>query len=215
MKHLQLEFTSTGRAVHPIDQSIVDLDGVSRESIVHLNARPEDLTILYELRGDAERLEAALAAHDTVIEYELVTGDSDEFSAYIQVAAAESESALLSMAHHHALIIDTPIDTTPTGLAVTLIGTHENLHQALTTLADDITATVMNAGPYAPSGTGQLSDLTERQLEVFQTAVAEGYYDVPRQATQQDIASELGCAPSTIDEHLRKAEARVVTGIVG
>ena len=49
---------------------------------------------------------------------------------------------------------------------------------------------------------------------MFETAVEEGYYDVPRQATHKDIADNLGCAPSTVDEHLRKAESRVVTGLI-
>ena len=52
--------------------------------------------------------------------------------------------------------------------------------------------------------------LTDRQREVAETAVELGYYDIPRSASQEDIAAELDCAPSTIAEHLRKAEARIL-----
>ncbi|MXR22550.1 helix-turn-helix domain-containing protein [Halobacterium bonnevillei] len=38
-------------------------------------------------------------------------------------------------------------------------------------------------------------------------AVDAGYYDVPRTASQDDVAAQLDCAPSTVAEHLRKAEA--------
>ena len=60
-----------------------------------------------------------------------------------------------------------------------------------------------------------LSALTDRQLEVFRTAVESGYYEIPRRATHKEIADSLGCAPSTIDEHLRKAESRVLQSLVG
>ena len=45
-------------------------------------------------------------------------------------------------------------------------------------------------------------------------AVEHGYYEIPRRATHEDIADELGCAPSTVDEHLRKAESRILTSLV-
>jgi predicted DNA binding protein len=42
-------------------------------------------------------------------------------------------------------------------------------------------------------------------------AFEAGYYDVPREASRDDVARCLGCAPSTASEHLRKAERRVVS----
>lgn len=52
--------------------------------------------------------------------------------------------------------------------------------------------------------------LSERQREVFFTAVNEGYYDVPKQAELKDIAQALDISVSTVQEHLRKAEAAVM-----
>jgi predicted DNA binding protein len=57
--------------------------------------------------------------------------------------------------------------------------------------------------------------LTDRQLTVLETAVAIGYYDVPRSGNLEAIATELGCAPSTAGELLRKAERAVLTEFVG
>ncbi|MCG1004778.1 helix-turn-helix domain-containing protein [Halobacterium noricense] len=63
----------------------------------------------------------------------------------------------------------------------------------------------------APLGSGQLgrvvrNELTRDQLNVLQTAHELGYFETPRQASADDIATELGIAQSTLSERLRLAE---------
>jgi predicted DNA binding protein len=57
--------------------------------------------------------------------------------------------------------------------------------------------------------------LTERQREALTAAVTHGYYDIPREADHEDVAAAMDCAPSTASEHLRKAEAMVMTSLFG
>ena len=57
--------------------------------------------------------------------------------------------------------------------------------------------------------TRPLDNLTDRQREVLQTAYDMGYYDVPRDAATDNIASELDLDPSTVAEHLQRAERNV------
>lgn len=52
--------------------------------------------------------------------------------------------------------------------------------------------------------------LTDRQREVIRTAHSLGYYDVPRAASTEDVAEELGLDPSTVAEHLQRAERNLV-----
>jgi predicted DNA binding protein len=54
------------------------------------------------------------------------------------------------------------------------------------------------------------SALTARQLEVLQRAVERGYYDTPRGVTTAELAAAFGVGPSTLKEHLRKAERTVL-----
>lgn len=56
------------------------------------------------------------------------------------------------------------------------------------------------------------TSLTERQLVVLQRAIAEGYYDSPRRTSTEALASTFGVTRSTLEEHLRKAERRVLEG---
>lgn len=64
----------------------------------------------------------------------------------------------------------------------------------------DITTTVGNLA----------GDLTQRQLAVLQAAVRAGYYASPRRASAEQLAAQLGVSTSTLTEHLRKAEGRLL-----
>jgi len=52
--------------------------------------------------------------------------------------------------------------------------------------------------------------LTDKQLTVLETASELGYYDWPREATAEEVAAELGIASSTLHQHLRAAEGKLV-----
>ncbi|GAA0256283.1 helix-turn-helix domain-containing protein [Haladaptatus pallidirubidus] len=49
------------------------------------------------------------------------------------------------------------------------------------------------------------SNLTDRQFEVLTLAVEQEYFAIPRQATLDDLASELDLQKSTVGEHLRRS----------
>ncbi len=55
-----------------------------------------------------------------------------------------------------------------------------------------------------------LDRLTSRQREVLRTAFEDGYYDVPRGAGTEDIAAALELDPSTVAEHLQRAERNLL-----
>lgn len=59
-----------------------------------------------------------------------------------------------------------------------------------------------------------LSKLTAKQKQVLLTAFALGYYDVPRRVSSEDLSRHLKADKSTIVEHLRKAERRLIDGII-
>ena len=64
-----------------------------------------------------------------------------------------------------------------------------------------------------------LADLTERltprQLQALTLAIEEGYYQSPRRTSTQAMAERVGVSRSTFEEHLRKAEQRVLERVAG
>jgi hypothetical protein len=59
-----------------------------------------------------------------------------------------------------------------------------------------------------------LNQLTQKQREVLLAAYKSGYYDIPRKITSEQLANKLGLVNSTVVEHLRKAEQRLLMHIL-
>ncbi len=58
-----------------------------------------------------------------------------------------------------------------------------------------------------------LGTLTKKQLEAFIAAMQMGYYGMPKGATMDEIASKQGMKRSTYEEHLRKAELKILQAV--
>jgi predicted DNA binding protein len=75
-------------------------------------------------------------------------------------------------------------------------------------------APLTNARTVGRSGPTAESLLTDRQREAVEAANDLGYYEIPREASQEDVAERIGCAASTAAEHLRKAETKLLRSIL-
>ncbi|QIB74708.1 transcriptional regulator [Halogeometricum borinquense] len=67
---------------------------------------------------------------------------------------------------------------------------------------------VSEDAPLSPSSL--LPDLSPRQYDVLQLAVEDGYYEIPRGTTTEAIADRLGVSRRTAEEHLRRAENKLI-----
>ncbi len=217
MRYFDFTLTPDDGAIHPVDKAVAADTGVDREALMHVNALGDGTGVmLYRLRGDPDSVVETVEAHESVIAHDLLDVQDDAFHIYLHVYPGEPAGSLMALAQKYALMIDTPLEFTDRGgLRTTVVGTHEMLRQAIDEVPDDVQIDVEQVGQYSPDRRDMLSMLTDRQLEVFRTAVDLGYYEIPRRATHDDIADTLDCAPSTVDEHLRKAESRVLSTLVG
>ncbi|MFB6164495.1 MAG: helix-turn-helix domain-containing protein [Haloarculaceae archaeon] len=216
MRYFDFTISPEGGAIHPADKLIADHPDVTRDALMHVNALGDGTGILmYRLEGDHESLTEAIDESTAVLAWDVLDVQDDAFHLYLHIPPGQPAGSLMALAQKYALIIDTPLTYTDQGgLRTTIVGTHDMLRQALSETPDGIRFAVEQAGQYSPNREDILSILTERQLEVFQTAIEEGYYEIPREATHEDISNALGCAPSTVDEHLRKAESRVLSALM-
>jgi predicted DNA binding protein len=54
------------------------------------------------------------------------------------------------------------------------------------------------------------SQLTQKQVEAFSLACKNGYYDNPKKTSLEELAYESGISKSTLAEHLRKVESKIL-----
>lgn len=70
------------------------------------------------------------------------------------------------------------------------------------------------ASSLSPSADALFSKLTEKQMDSLVAAFIYGYYDRPRRTDIQSVAKKLGVPRSTFQEHLKKAERKVMSAII-
>lgn len=61
---------------------------------------------------------------------------------------------------------------------------------------------------------GVVPELTGRQSQAIRCAYEHGYYEIPRAVTTDRIAAEMGIERRTAEEHLRRAENKLVTSTI-
>lgn len=95
-------------------------------------------------------------------------------------------------------------------VVLSLVGAQETIAAAIREyesagVSPDLERLGAYEGPAQP-----LDDLTDCQREVLRTAYEQGYFEVPREATTEDVAIELGVDASTVTEHLQRAERNLL-----
>lgn len=200
--------------LHPVDGRFADSPDVSREFVHSVNLLDDGTAvILYELSGDRQRIDDILAQSPEVLDYQL-SQCADGVAVYGHIESAAVTQELLELLDYHQLVIDTPLEYTARGgLRILVIGTHEAIQSAARDAPDGVRLKLEEMGEYTPECERLFCSLTERQQETLLAALEVGYYEVPRQATHQDVAEHLDRSDGTVGEHLRKIEQQVFAAI--
>lgn len=213
MKHVRVRITAHGREgdIHPMYGVMTRASFVERATALQWNDTGSALGILHYVVGDADALEAAMREIPEVVGYDIERIDGQSCYVYVRDATTDSLREMFGPVSSGGLVVVPPIAYEPDGtVAFSMFGPDDELQNAVTDISVPVDVTIEAIGGLARTRAAVGARLTERQREAVKTAVELGYYDIPRTATQRDIAVELDCAPSTAAEHLRKAESRIV-----
>ncbi len=163
------------------------------------------IQIELERRVNEDRLDEL----DYVDQWELVTGSADRSLYIIEFTAPGLAKDIAE--HADELIGTCSPDVTDRGVTMSLIGEQDDIRRVITGYMDaGVSPELRKLGDY--NGQSRpLDTLTDRQREVVETAYEKGYYEVPRQASTDDVAKQLGVDPSTVAEHLQRAERNLLS----
>lgn len=216
MKHVHLELDAGGREreIHSMYDLLANAAFVTRAETTHWNYSDDDLGIMHYIHGDAERFASRLEQIDDVERYDL-TGVSDEtFYAYLLCDLNGPARRVFGALTQGRLVVNHPIEWTENGSSlVSLVGTSDEIQAAIEDIPDPISVTMHQIGGLQQATEAVEGLLSDRQRAAVKTALSLGYYERPRDATLEDIAEQMGCAPSTAAEHVRKSESKVLNAV--
>lgn len=192
-------------------------DGVDSVHVLAVNSALEDgETILITVAGDPDSF-AEQARETTGVESIAMSEDATE-GAHALVTTTPDGTQLSGMLHSigsSEIVLRLPIVYRNGRMHATAVGTSDALQSVHDGGREDFPIQIESVGPFHGYSDDPLTRLSDRQREALETAYEMGYYEQPRQATHEDIADRLDCAPVTASDHLQKAEGKLVSTLLG
>lgn len=188
-----------------------------RETIHYMNLLGDGTAVfLAEYPGEDAAVAERVAGHYEPIQSR-VSQVGENVLAYVHFEPSPAEAASLGALDEHPVAVDMPVYVGDDGrLHVTVVGHPGPMRDALAEVANGFDVVVRKTGEYDPGTTtaSLFAQLTESEQTTLAAARRLGYYEVPRTATHEDVAEELGVSRSTVGEHLRRAESKLVSKII-
>jgi predicted DNA binding protein len=188
---------------------------VDRATNMHWNYTGEEFGVMHYVEGDIEAFERRIEAVETVTAYELTPAGEDAFYAYVRDATNESLRATFEVIFRDPVVVVPPVEFTESGrVTFSVFGPSGDVQAAVDGLDDSLGVTVTAVTGLEGTPGVVESPLSDRQRDAVETALELGYYEIPREASHEDVAAAVDCAPSTAAEHLRKAEAKLLRSML-
>ncbi|PCR89765.1 helix-turn-helix domain-containing protein [Natrinema ejinorense] len=162
---------------------------------------------------DRSELEAALDADSTVEEYRQLLETTEDGQLFYRLQYSEAVSSVCSCVYRHGgTVLDAQISDGRWTLRL-LFPHREGLSDAVAAIEDH--GVRIDVKRMVEAGKGEdletTAALTEPQQEAIAEAYRQGYYDVPREISLEELANELDISHQALSERLRRAN-RVLAG---
>ncbi|SEQ38084.1 helix-turn-helix domain-containing protein [Natrinema salaciae] len=187
---------------------------LERARIVNWNVSTPPTAFLFRLEGEYERFERVLDESEMVSAYELLPITDRSCYCFFEGTVSPAARSLFENFTRGSLMTVPPIECNEDGSTTyTIVGTEADIQAAVDGVPDAVGVTVEAVGGKRVAPDSVVGRLSPRQRDAVETALELGYYDVPRDATSEDVADELDCATATAAEHLQKAESAVMASL--
>jgi predicted DNA binding protein len=215
MREFNIVLQSEDGAYNPFDEAIIDHPDLSRDGATHFDLMPDGTTVLlYDIVGDADTVRRVLDEVPSALSYDVFSVDEDSVRAHVHFEEDTLVTALIHLKNEYDLIINPPLEIDEDGgLHMSVAGDPENIREAAMMRPDNVDIMLEESEEGDVDMVDVTTLLTDRQQEVLEVALEKGYYEIPRRATNEDIAAEMDCSTSTVGEHLRKIESRIISEV--
>lgn len=115
--------------------------------------------------------------------------------------------------HHETDISEGDIGVTDEGMDLRIVGSQDDISDRVAEYEQSGSEVLLRSIGDYQGPEGPLDALTARQREVLATAFELGYFVVPGEVTTEDVAVELDLSPSTVREHLTRAQYNVLAAL--
>jgi hypothetical protein len=218
VNHVRLTLDAGGREadIHPMYDLMSDSEHVERATAIQWNYTGEELGILHYVEGDADAFAAVVAEVPQVVEFELTRAGEGAFYAYVSDELTPEAALLFEVLAAGTAVVVPPVVYEPDGtVSFSVFGPAGDVETAIDLVPDFVDVDVREVGGMAGLPGLHETVLSERQRRAVRAGLELGYYDVPRTASHEDVATAIDCAPSTAAEHLRKAESKLLHSVLG
>jgi predicted DNA binding protein len=192
---------------------LADAPDIDETRVLEWNTTVEDRdTVLFAVRGDASTF-AAAAPDTTGIHSVRLSAPADCWTyALVEMDALSTPvfEAIRRARTRSGLVVRKPIVYRDAAMRFRVVGDPGALQAALDDAPDALAVDVAEIETLRGDPGASEAALSDRQRAALVAAHDLGYYERPREATHDDVATALDCAPSTASHHLRTAEAKVV-----
>ena len=210
MKYVRLAVREPPESRNPMHTFVMERDAVTLTQLWNWSTTDEDVDVmLFRVVGDRDVYTAALEEVPFVTAYETVRVDESSFYAYVEHATRDADHRFREPFVDRRVLTLPPIEFAEDGeTRMEVVGRPADVQAVVDGFPDEFVVRVDRVGSYE-HGLDGAALLTDRQREAVAVALELGYYEVPRTASVEAVAAELGCATSTAADHLRKAQARL------
>ncbi len=178
-----------------------------------------------ELRGTKDKVTDAISEVNTLGSIVKKSLDQDHVQMVIKQCECDYEPFSVILDNHKCIRLP-PVKYLAGEEVVKLLITLDDLKvitDELKTKDSDATIEILNIAPVKEIDTPKFhllyldelrKTLTGKQLLALTNAYNKGYYELPRNVSIESLSEEMAIQPRTFQEHLRKAERKIMNKII-
>jgi len=162
--------------------------------------------ILIKIVGNnLSQLLSKLKSHNNVLGHSIISKTPSS----ILINLKSRNPWLLDWAIKNEVLLEYPIQIKNGFATWEVLSSRDKLDSLFQKIKEkDLKINLKNIGKYK-----EKKNLTQRQLEILNIAVKEGFYEIPRRIKLTELASKLKISPSTLSEILRRINKKLLQKI--